>query len=66
MNDKCKCKNLDEYKVIEGIGIRCEKCLKWIHKFRKTFHKLTNVKEDKTKYDRNKEKRKLRKRIKEE
>ena len=54
MNDKCKCKNPNEYTVIEGIGIRCDKCLKWITRFRKNFHRTTQIKKNKKIYNRKK------------
>ena len=66
MKDKCKCKNPNEYSVIEGIGIRCEQCLKWITRFHKKFHRKTQIKKSDKLYNRKKAKRKLKKRLKEE
>ncbi|HUS51734.1 MAG TPA: hypothetical protein VMZ91_16320 [Candidatus Paceibacterota bacterium] len=56
MKDKCKCKNPNKYSVIEGIGIRCERCLNWIGRFRKGFHRKTQIRKTKKVYNR---KRKL-------
>jgi len=66
MKYKCKCKNPNEYSVIEGIGIRCERCLNWIMRFHKTFHKQTQIKKSDKLYNRKKAKRKLKKRLREE
>jgi len=65
MKDKCKCKNPDKYQIIDGVGIRCEKCLRWIFKVRKVF-RLTKIKEPNRFYKRNKEKEKFKKRLEEE
>lgn len=66
MNDKCKCKNANEFIAIEKVGIRCQKCNKWVVKFRNEFYKATRVKPDIKKYDRKKFKQETKKIIKEE
>lgn len=54
MKGKCKCKNRDKYSIVEGIGIKCDKCFKWITRFRKNFHRKTQIKKNKKIYNRKK------------
>ncbi|KKN27648.1 hypothetical protein LCGC14_0862410 [marine sediment metagenome] len=62
----CKCKNPNESSIIAGIGIRCEKCLNWILRFRKLFYKESIVKKSKKVYNRKKNKQEMNKELKEE
>ena len=57
MNYKCKCKNPNEYSIVEGVGIRCGKCLKWITRFHKSFHRQTKIRKSKKVYNRKRKSR---------
>jgi len=59
MTKKCKCINPNQCIVVNGIGIKCEKCKKWVTKFRKTFHRNPRIKKSKKLYNRQKEKEKI-------
>jgi len=60
---RCKCKN-PKPKIIGRCEI-CKKCKGMIYKVRKIFYKRTRIKENKKKYNRNKAKRELRKKLEE-
>lgn len=66
MKNKCKCKHPNEYSIIEGIGVRCERCLGFILLYRERFHKETVIKKNKKKYNRKKAKRNLKRSLQDE
>ncbi len=66
MNNKCKCKEKNQYLIILDVGIKCTKCFKWIGKVRSRFYKRVSIKKNSKKYNRKKAKNKLHKQLQEE
>lgn len=64
MNKKkrCNCKK-SIMQEIKGVGVICKNCKKWISKIRKKFYRKTKKMSSKKKYDRDRRKRIVRKRI---
>lgn len=65
MKNKCKCREKNAYTIIEGIGIRCTKCFKWIAKIRSRFYRQVAIKQSNKKYNRKREKQRINKEIRE-